>query len=78
MPNKDWMLLSLASQHHIPGAFREMAATRDTRRHHSRTAHATTRATAAAAPTHTAVAAASLQAGPNVKSHACVTHEPKR
>lgn len=75
MTNTEWTMLSLVSQHQLPGAFNRLAsAGRHARRFWTRrsdTANTAVRPVAAAA-------AAGVQAGLSVKSHACVSCEPPR
>lgn len=72
MTNKEWTLLALASQQHVPGAFGGMNAIRSAQRY-DRSAVVTT----AAAPPRTG-SASRRPAASSVNSHELVAHEPKR
>lgn len=75
MTHKEWTLMSLGSQQHLPGVFSRLAATNHSaRRFRMRQEEPVN----TVAPALAAAAAAGLQAGPNVKSHACVACEPAR
>lgn len=75
MTHTQWTMLSLVSQHQLPGACGRLAAVDRSARWHltrqSDSGEIATRPFAAAAAT-------GAQAGMGVKSHACVSCEPLR